>query len=151
MKKLILFIIGFTPFLIGFGMNLMILNTNSNDLSLGIDTINLVFLIYWGVLGYFFSGFTRSKLYTLIIFNFPAFLALLLNLFQELINKQYWTNYLGIATQIFYMPTMRISFYILPGIISHMWQIYIVSFLLMIIVFYVGCVIKDKKKQNRIT
>ena len=154
MKKIFVLITGLTPFLIGYGLNLMIINLGV-ILTIVLDMIGVVFFLYWGLLGFKFSKFTSSKVYTLVIFHLPALLVLLLVLFQELINKQYWNNYLGITTQFFYLPTIIVSSKIMQIFSMHeMWKSYILSFALMIAVFYLGCYIRDRgemtKEQDRI-
>lgn len=147
MKKIFVFISGLTPFLIGYLLNLILLKLSSNVATISL-IIGSVFFLYWGLLGFAFSNFTSSKGYTLVICHLPALFVLLLILIQELINKQYWNNILGVATQYFYLPTIIVSSKI-TGLfsMSKMWETYIISFALMIVVFYLGCYIRDKVKM----
>ena len=44
-------------------------------------------------------------------------LALVLIFLQEIVFRAYWPNYIGLATQLFYMPLGRLSFllsFVLP-------------------------------------
>lgn len=144
MKKVFALITGFTPFLIGYGLNLIVLKLGS-EVALVFDIFTIMFFLYWGLLGFVLSKLTSSKVSTIVICHFPALLVLLLILIQELINKQYWINNLGVATQFFYLPTVRISSKITGFLSMHkMWETYIISFVLMIAVFYLGCYIRNK-------
>ncbi|MDF2485652.1 MAG: hypothetical protein K0R46_1820 [Herbinix sp.] len=144
MKKVFVLITGFTPFLIGYGLNLIVLKSGS-EVAFVFDIYTIMFFLFWGLMGFVFSKFTSSNVYTLVICHLPALLVLLLILIQELINKQYWHNYLGVVTQFFYLPTIRISFKITGLLSMHkMWETYIISFLLMIAVFYLGGFIRNK-------
>jgi hypothetical protein len=147
MKKIIVLIAGLTPFLIGYGLNLLLYKLSTNFATVSF-AISVMFFLYWGLLGFTFSKFTSSKIYTLAICHFPALLVLLLILIQELINKRYWNNILGFATQFFYLPTITVSSKITGYLsVSKMWETYIISFGLMIAVFYLGCYIRDKRQS----
>ena len=150
MKKVFVLIAGLSPFFIGYGLNLIISNLSDNVVII-YDIIGVVFLLYWGFLGYIFSESIRSKVYALVVCHLPALIVLTLILFQELINKRYWTDYIGIATQFFYLPLVRVSS-IITGFFSmhEIWQIYIVSFALMISVFYLGCNIRDRGDDKKV-
>lgn len=152
MKRIFIFMLGFTPLLVGYWMEDMI---SRNEIAFDFRTFyNMLcfgFFLYWGLLGFLFCKFTSSKIYTAIICNFPALIVLILALVQELIYKRYWSNNLGIATQFFYLPTLRLS-YIVTSIFSMhtMSETYIISFISMLAVFYFGCYIRDMlSKENK--
>ncbi len=149
MKKLLILIIGFSPLLIGYGINLIIYNNMNTNLGPLLDIISVLFFLYWGLLGYIFYKFTDSKSSTLIICNLPAFIALILMIFQETINKKYWANFLGFATQFFYLPALRVGLIISPNFLYYLWQTCIVSFALMTGIFYLGCYLSERAKQNK--
>lgn len=150
MRKLIVLIAGFSPLPIGYGINLFINKSTSTKLSMILSFISILFFLYWGLLGFVSRRFIKAtaKTSALIICNLPAFIVLILILIQELINKSYWSNDWGIVTQFFYLPTIPISSYVTPVFLHYMWQIYIVSFALMIITFYLGGCIRDKTNHN---
>lgn len=147
MKKIVVFIAGFTPFIIGYYLNQIILNTKYGNSTFYFIT-SCSFFLYWGLLGFIFCKLKDSKIYTTIICNLPAFSVLLVLLYQELVIKQYWSNYWSRATQYFYLPTMKISFDLTPYF-HNMWESYIVSFVLMAIAFYFGCYIRGKVDLRR--
>ncbi|HBG39752.1 MAG TPA: hypothetical protein DDW58_11060, partial [Clostridiaceae bacterium] len=78
-----------------------------------------------------------------IIANLPAFLVLLLNLYQEIILGQYWLNIFGAATQFYYLPLVNLS---APFTFwSHdFWTVYIIEFLLMFASYYAGAYLKKR-------
>jgi hypothetical protein len=119
----------------------------STNLRFELDLISILFYLYWCILGYIFYKFTKSKNIPLIICNIPAFITLILILFQEIIIKHYWPNDLGFSTQYFYFPTLRVAFYIKPNYLHYMWQTYIISFLLMVAASCIGCYFKEIIKQ----
>ena len=149
MKKLLAFIAGFSPLPIGYGINYLCIN-NIMWTKFTLDLISCFFFLYWGLLGFVFCKFVKTKMSAITFCNLPAFIVLILILIQELINKKYWNNEWGIATQFFYLPTIRISSYVTPDFMHYMWQTYIVSFALMIIAFYLGCYIRGKTKSKNL-
>ena len=142
MKKLVVLTTGFSPLLLGYVMNSFVNNSNSTHLDILLDFISIVFFLYWGGLGFVLCRFTKKKASTLIISNLPAAIVLIFILIQELINKAYWNNHWGSVTQIFYLPTLRFSDKVTPDFMHFMWQTYIVSFAIMIFVFFVGCYVE---------
>ena len=145
MKSLVALIVGFIPLPIGYGIHLFLtFYDNNTNLSKPLDLISIIFFLLWGLLGFLLCRFTKTKTHAFVICHIPAFIVLTLILFQELINKKYWGNIWGFATQFFYMPTIRISFIVQPNFMHYMWQTYIISFVLMLIVFYLGGLIRDK-------
>lgn len=143
MKKALLFLMGFSPLPMGYALNRFITNGSNAGLGSLLDIFSVLFFLYWGLLGFAFSKSGASKLSISIICNFPAWMVLLLILFQELIHKQYWINGLGFATQMFYLPSLRVSFRFFPNSLHYMWQFYVVSFILFAAIFYAGCLLKD--------
>lgn len=142
MKKLVVLIAGFSPLLIGYGVNLMLYNFVIAKLGMTLDFISIIFFLYWIILGVVLNKFTKSKISTPFLCNLPALIILILILFQELINKQYWYNNWGLATQYFYLPTLRVGFKLTPNFMYYMWQTYIVSFVLLVLSFCIGYYMK---------
>lgn len=146
MKKIFVLIAGLTPFLIGYVLNFIFIKLSFNFATIAY-IVSVVFFLYWGLLGFVFSKFTSSKVYTLAISHSPALLVLLLVLIQELISKRYWNNILGVATQFFYLPTIVVSSKVTGFFpVNQMWKTYIMSFILMIAVFYLGSYLRDRNQ-----
>lgn len=143
MKKLIVLITGFNPLLIGYGVNQFINYDTSTRLDTLLTILSIIFLLYWGWLGFLFSTLLHSVQISALLCNLPAFITLVMILIQELVNKQYWSNPFGLATQLFYLPVMSLAFRITPYF-HYLWQSVCISFILMIAVFYLGCIIRKK-------
>ena len=103
MKKMILVLLGFTPLAIGFQMNSWIMQNSVLPYGL----IGLVFLALWVLFGYLTCAFEKTSLKSAVIANSPAFLILLLIVYQELILGQFWPNAFGVATQFYYFPLLN--------------------------------------------
>jgi|SRR5699024_8945331 len=139
-KKKILFLIGLTPFLLGFLMNIWVML----DGVLPFKLIGILFLVFWATIGFISYKFEKALLKSAVIVHSPAFLMLLFMMYQEIILGQFWMNIFGSATQFFYLPLMNISVAI-GGILSSLtpwamklWLISLIAFLLMLGSFYVG-------------
>jgi hypothetical protein len=148
MKKLIVLITGFSPLLIGYELNQFITYSTSPRLGTILNVISIIFLLYWGWLGFLFSRLLHSDFIAAFFCNLAAFITLVLVLIQELVNKQYWNNSLGLATQFFYLPAMSMAYKITPYL-HYIWQSVIISLILMIGVFYLGCIIRKKTTAKK--
>ncbi len=149
MKKIIALITGFSPLLIGYGLNQFITGSANTRLDTLLNTISIIFLLYWGWLGFLFCRLLHSNLISAVLCNLPAFITLVMILIQELVNKQYWSNPLGLATQFFYLPLMSLTFRITPYF-HYLWQSVCISFFLMAAVFYLGGIIRKKIPERKV-
>ena len=144
MKKIIILIAGFSPLLMGYILNMFVSQSNGTNLDMAYDFISIFFFLYWGVLGFALCNFNRKMTSTLIVYNFPAAIVLILILIQELINKAYWNNEWSTVTQMFYLPTLRLSYRVTPDFMHYMWQTYIVSFVLLLMISVLGGFLNSK-------
>ena len=71
-------------------------------------------------------------------------LVLLLHGIQGPILHQYWPNFLGLLTQIYYLPLVRIGSLLTSWMGTSMFLICLVSFLLMVGVSFAGCKLNKK-------
>ncbi|MDD3705069.1 MAG: hypothetical protein PHC45_03250 [Clostridiaceae bacterium] len=141
MRRFKLFLIGLIPFILGFIMNaIMMQNPNFN---LPYKLIGVLSLVIWGFIGFKTCEFGKTSVESAMIVNLPAFLVLLLNLFQEIILGQYWFNIVGISTQFFYLPLINLSFSFTFWS-PYLWTVYIVGFLLMFASYYIGAYLKKR-------
>lgn len=138
MKKIILVVIGLLPFPVGYFMNYLIMSDTFFNKALPYGTIGLVFLLCWFLLGKVLSPLADTIKKASILAHSVALLVLILNLFQVIILKQYWANHVGVATQFYFLPLLNISFTLTPMFHS-LSVVYIVSFSLMCVSFYLGC------------
>lgn len=149
MKKVILFILGLTPFVLGFLMNSWLMK-NQNSV-LPFKLIGIIFLLYWVLVGFTTCKFGKTPLKSAIIANLPAFLMLLLILFQEIVLRRYWANMFGIVTQFYYLPLVNISSSIVGFLFSligwgiHFTLVSLISFLFMFGSYFLGSYFKNRK------
>lgn len=136
MKKMTLLLVGIIPFFIGYGMNYLMLGPFAN-MVLPYKLIGIAFLIAWFFVGRYSYKFVSSKKAATILGNSIAFIVLLLIIYQECILGQYWTTQVGLATQLYYLPLLGLAL-IFTRMFHTMPSLYIVAFLMMCIVFYLG-------------
>ncbi|MEK4628490.1 MAG: hypothetical protein ABS944_16845 [Solibacillus sp.] len=141
MKKLILFLIGIIPFVLGFLMNSWLIQ-NSNSI-LPLKLIGIILLIFWVLVGFITCKFDKTPYQSAVIIHSPALLVLLLIMYQDIILGQFWSNFFGLATQFYYLPLINISSFIVGGgFYVQMWTASLVAFLLMYGSYYLGCYFK---------
>lgn len=140
-KKVTLILIGSIPFFIGYGMNALILGVPS--VALPFKLISIAALILWFLIGRYSYKLADTKTEAAVLGNAIAFVVLLLVLYQECILGQYWFNQLGAASQLYYVPFFGLA-YIFTGMFHTMPSTYIAAFLMMCIVFYLGCLTSKK-------
>lgn len=148
MKKVILFLLGLTPLVLGFLMNSWMMK-NQNSI-LPFKLIGIIFLIFWVLVGFITCKFERTPLKSAMIANLPGFLMFLFILFQEIILGRYWANMFGIVTQFYYLPLVNISTSIVGFLFSLIgWRIHfsiisLISFLFMFGSYYLGSYFKNR-------
>jgi len=145
MKKLLLVLIGLIPFVLGFAMNSWLMN-NPNSI-LPFRLLGILFLVFWVWVGFITCKYAKTPYHSAVILHLPAFLVLLLIMYQDIVLEEYWSNLLGLATQFYYLPLINISsfissFIITGGLYVQMSTAMIVAFLLMYGSYYVGCYFK---------
>jgi hypothetical protein len=146
--KLLLF--AFSPYLIGYMVNYALMNWYGMiSMFLGI-----LFLIYWYYVGYKSYDYVQNKMKSLLIGNSFVIINIILILVQEIILKEYMLNIIGLSSQMFYLAPIGITT-ILGRIIFFFtssykgWYFHILSFILMIIVYYAGYSAKLKKRNYK--
>ena len=132
-KAAVLFLVGLSPFLLGW------------LLSLGMTTI----FAQMGAWFYIVVGLAVLTLWmvvSMLCINLPALVVLVLLGVQELSLHAYWDNAVGLLTQFFYLPLLRL------GAIVAMWTgqvfwFYFGAFLLLVLSSWLGCRAKDPVKK----
>jgi hypothetical protein len=137
MKKMTLLSVGIIPFFIGYGMNYLMLDPFFY-MVLPYELIGIAFLIVWFFVGRYSYKLVGTRKAATILGNSIAFIVLLLIIYQEYIHGQYWMNQVGLATQFYYLPLISLAF-IFTRMFHTMPPSYIAAFLMMCIVFYLGC------------
>lgn len=149
MKKMILFLIGLIPLLLGFLMDSRLMQVQSN---FPFKLIGIIFLGLWMFLGFKNYDFEGSPFKTSLIVHLPALIVLLAIVYQEFIVGEFSKDILGMATQLFYLPLASLSSSIITNFFSFTpWtmQVFLssaISFLLMFICFYLGCYFKKHRR-----
>ncbi|TCK92667.1 hypothetical protein EDC19_1820 [Natranaerovirga hydrolytica] len=149
MKKVILFLLGVIPLVLGFLIHTWMMK-NQNSV-LPFKLIGIIFLLFWVWVGFITCKFERTPLKSAIIANSLAFLMLLFILFQEIILGRYGANMFGIVPQLYYLPLVNISssivglLYSLMGWGMQVSVISLMSFLFMFGSYYLGSYFKKQK------
>ena len=103
--------------------------------------IGLAFLLAWGFASWKMNKKMLETGTVLLVKHAIAAIMLVLVTIQ-LIMGNYWVSYLGIASQMFYMPVLYV------GAVFFNWAgtfgIYFASFLLMLLASFIGCKIAEK-------
>ncbi len=136
MKKLLLLLVGFIPFAVGYGLNALMLGAYY-DTALPYGWIGAGMLVVWFGLGMLARSFGGTVFKSAMIAHIPALIVLMLLLYQEWILGQYWLNAIGMATQLFFLPLVYLS-----GIVTFfsptMPAVYVTVFLFLFIAFWLG-------------
>ena len=134
MRKIFPFLLGLTPFLLGWSLDKIML--------LGILPplfwLSFAMLALWFWFGRLACRGSGSPFPALLLLNLPAALVLILVLIQELIRGAYWFNPVGLLSQLFYLPMLNLSF-TFTAWASRVWPAYVLSFLLMTGASLLGC------------
>ena len=103
--------------------------------------IGLAFLLAWGFASWKMNKKMLETGTVLLVKHAIAAIMLVLVAIQ-FITGNYWVSYLGIASQMFFMPVLYV------GAVFFNWAgtfgIYFASFLLMLLASFIGCKIAEK-------
>lgn len=132
-----LLFVGIIPFFVGCGMNYLILGPFVNVV-LPYKLIGIAFLIAWFFAGRYSYKLVETKKTATILGNAIAFIVLLLIICQECVLGQYWPGPVGTATQFYYLPLLGLAS-MFTRMFHTMVPAYTVAFLMMCIIFYLGC------------
>ena len=103
--------------------------------------IGAAFLIVWGFAAWKMNRKLLETGLVVLSLNGTAALCLVLLAVQAVMGS-YWNNFLGVMSQMFYMPTLYV------GAVFFRWAgtfgIYLSCFLLMLLASFIGCKIAEK-------
>jgi len=68
----------------------------------------LFFILLWFACGLIFTRWIESRRDLLICINIVPGLILVMTIIQELIINRFWSNWIGVSTQMYYLPIMHI-------------------------------------------
>ena len=78
--------------------------------------IGVAVIAVWFIFGMISVFFVSSTKEAVLLLNVPAFLVLLLLLFQAWVLESMWLNQIGFATQMFFLPLFNFGF-VMAGIL----------------------------------
>lgn len=106
MRKVVLFLLGLTPFFFGGLQNWVM--TKYMDVQLPYFLIGVGLLMVWFSFAFFFGG--KDGKQTVLWMNLPGGVVLGLLFMQEVILCAYWRNAIGLWTQLFFLPLVNLGF-----------------------------------------
>lgn len=148
MRILFLVLLGMLPLPVGFMMNSWIL-ANPDQVIPGRTLIGVVFLLLWVLIGYLTSKHEKKSSNAVIFAHIPAFLMLIIHQIRMLPNL--FGSDLGVMAQYFFMPFIGVSsfftgwFFRLTGMPVSLGIYSVVSFLLMVIAYYLGSLFRKQR------
>lgn len=143
--KLLLF--AASPFLIGYGMNGLMLNWGLYGFSMTL--MSVLFSIYWIYGGYRSFEYSKSRLKSNLLGNGFALICIGLILIQGGFLGRLMMNFVGFAPQMFFLPMIRIValtqhiLFFLPG--NSTFGILSLAFIAMILLYNIGYSMRMKK------
>jgi hypothetical protein len=149
MKNWKLILWGVLPLPLGYLLNYAMWHFSLSGLLL--TGTNLLLLLLWGYLAYRLSSPRGNPLFQALLLCSFGLLALALVLFQELVLGQYWFNFVGTGSQMFFLPFLSLGFAVSNPLVSllmspiRIWPGYIAAWLLMLAAAWVGCYRKRRR------
>lgn len=141
LKCALVVLVGFSPLLLGFILNHLMMTFFLNDmLPEGSMLIGVGVIVAWFFLGALSAKFLGNKKQALILLNAPALLFLLIiffwmPIFGILLGDNIWVvEVFWVAAQVFYLPTLRLSA-IIGWILPPMFTLVITFMFTMVITF----------------
>jgi len=108
MKKIILFLVGIIPFLVGWllnwGTEALFSNTTPPYILIGI-----IMLVLWCLFSHIFCKNAKSFLQAVVLLNLPAFIVLGLNMIRLLVFNDYWNYIISQTARYYYLPLVHVS------------------------------------------
>ncbi len=138
-SKFVILLLGCSPFMIGRLCDWAIFNIPAYPHLL----ISVLMLLFWAYLSIFTLKLMNNNKKALLLLNTPAIVNLLLVIVQEWIFGAYWMNYIGIYSQLFFLPLIGLGFRLVPWAHS-VPPAYIAAFFLMALTSFLFY-----KKKNR--
>lgn len=135
---------GITPVLVGFLMNRLILRLPISGMVVRLLTALL--LLLWGYFAFRISNTDQSPVLQAFFMCAFGLFMLALVLYQELVVGAYWPNFVGFASQMYFLPCLSFASLIVSPLMDvvRVWPMYIVTFIAMFIVSYLGAVNKAR-------
>ena len=137
----VFFIFGALPYALGYMQNQFMLN--NADIIMPYRLISIFFLLLWGLIAFLLNSSGRRTKEIVIFINLIAAVDLLHVGVQELCIHSYWTNFIGLWSQLFYLPVINLSFRLTTWSRS-VFTAYVLSFVLMAAASFFGGKLREK-------
>jgi hypothetical protein len=151
MRKLQLWILAVSPFVLGYLLDSAMMRFNWYGTTLTV--ISVLFYVYWYCAGYVSANWTKSITESTLVGNSFAMVSFVLITVQTTIVKRFLTNILGLCPQMFFLPSLRLAaqiesvlLFFLP--IRYFWATCFVSLALMVVVYRAGHKAGSKRKRG---
>lgn len=151
MRKLQLWILAVSPFVLGYLLDSAMMRFNWYGTTLTV--ISVLFYVYWYCAGYVSANWTKSITESTLVGNSFAMVSFVLITVQTTIVKRFLTNILGLCPQMFFLPSLRLAaqiesvlLFFLP--IRYFWATCFVSLALMVLVYRAGYKAGSKRKKG---
>ena len=103
-------------------------------------------LAAWGCAAFRLSDPKKNPLVQAFLLSGFGLAMLALVLYQELVLGQYWGNFLGLGTQVFFLPFLTAAASVVSPFmeIVRIWPMYIVTWICLFLIGCAGCLIKRR-------
>lgn len=141
MNRLKLLIFSVSPYIIGYLLSYTMLKFNWYGTI--ISVISILFCVYWFFVGYKSYDYVKSTKESILLGNCFGIASIILIMLQKVVLGSFMPNIIGYGSQNFFLPIIRVSSWIEGNLLfflsTHYMDItFIVSFLLMMIIYYAG-------------
>lgn len=145
MKTIKLIGVGIIPLILGFLLNWLILTfpiIGSVYIFLG-----LLFLALWEYCSFKLADAQKNSILQAFIICAFGLLMLILVLYQELIAGAYWSNVIGLGTQMFFLPWLSLAAVVVRPFMNviRTWPMYLVIWAGLFVISWAGCFLKKHK------
>lgn len=135
MRKIILLLLAVLPFGMGYLLNYIIIKFDW----CGSSIISLLYFFYWFYVGRISVKYTKSAVESIIIGHSFAIITIVLIVFQEIFLGRYLPNLIGFSSQMFFLPALSLTSTFSNWLLMNaIWEICILTFFIMILVYYLG-------------
>lgn len=113
--------------------------------------LNLVLLLLWGYGAYWAADADKSPVIQALALSAFGLLALALALWQELVLQQYWPNFIGFGTQLYFLPLLTLASTLVSPLsnVVRVWPMYILIWVWIFLISFIGCWQKRRKETGR--
>lgn len=149
LPRVLLLLLGVLPLPLGYLLNYAMWQFPLSGALL--TGVNLLLLLLWGCLAYWFSSPRGNPLLQALLLCSVGLVVLVLVLFQEVVREGYWFNFVGVGSQMFFLPFLPLGFTaadLLAGLFlssMRVWPAYLAAWLLMLAAAWAGCVLKSRR------